>query len=136
MGAACVKWGDLSGGTTEASRMPDCTGMVECTGVAECIGMASRMVEPTGIVEDHAEMAESRWMPSGMAKATELTEVIVIAGTCWVVGAIGMAEASVMLVAMSISYTKNNWNIGETVLSITTVRFSYSSIYAIFTCNV
>jgi hypothetical protein len=40
--------------------MPDCTGMIECTGVAECIGMASRMVEPTGIVEDHAEMAESR----------------------------------------------------------------------------
>jgi hypothetical protein len=47
MGAAGVKYGDIGGGTAEASRMPDCT------------GVASGMAEPTGIVEDPAEMAES-----------------------------------------------------------------------------
>jgi hypothetical protein len=47
MGAAGVKRGDIGGGTTETSRMPDST------------GVTSRMCEPTGIVEDHAEVAES-----------------------------------------------------------------------------
>jgi hypothetical protein len=48
MGAAGVKCGDTGGGTVEASGMPDYT------------RMASGMAEPTGIVENHAEMAESR----------------------------------------------------------------------------
>jgi hypothetical protein len=48
MGAAGVKYGDTGGGTVEASGMPDYT------------RMASGMAEPTGIVENHAEMAESR----------------------------------------------------------------------------
>jgi hypothetical protein len=64
------------------------------------------------MVEDHAEMAESNWMPSGMAEAvgileaTERNEAIVKAGAGWVVGAMGLVEASGMLVVMSISYTK------------------------------
>jgi hypothetical protein len=33
-----------------------------------------------------------------------------------VVGAIGLVHASGMLVGMSIHSTKNNWNIGETLL--------------------
>jgi hypothetical protein len=47
MRAVGVKCGDIGGGTTEASRMPDGT------------GVASVMAEPTGIVEDHAEMVKS-----------------------------------------------------------------------------
>jgi hypothetical protein len=43
VGVAGVKCGDTGGGTAKASGMPDCTGMGEAT----------------GIVEDHAEMAES-----------------------------------------------------------------------------
>jgi hypothetical protein len=43
VGVAGVKCGDTGGGTAKASGMPDCT----------------RMGEATGIVEDHAEMAES-----------------------------------------------------------------------------
>jgi hypothetical protein len=53
MEATSVKCSNLGGGTTKASRMSGCTGMFECT------GMTSRMAEPTGIVEDCAEMAES-----------------------------------------------------------------------------
>jgi hypothetical protein len=47
VGATGVKHGDIGGGTAEASRMPDGT------------GVASGMGEPTRIVEDHVEMAES-----------------------------------------------------------------------------
>jgi hypothetical protein len=100
MGAAGVKCGDTGGGTVEASGMPDYT------------RMASGMAEPTGIVENHAEMAESRWMPSRMADAIEIPEAVemneatVTLGLCWVVGAIGLAEASGMLVRMSIPSTK------------------------------
>jgi hypothetical protein len=43
VGAASVKCGDTCGSTTEASGMPNCTGMAEAT----------------GIVEDHAKMVES-----------------------------------------------------------------------------
>jgi hypothetical protein len=43
MGAVGVKYDDTGGGTTEASGMPDCTGIAEAT----------------GIIEDRAEMAES-----------------------------------------------------------------------------
>jgi hypothetical protein len=46
VGAPVVKRGDIGGGITEASRIPDST------------GVASGMAMPTGIVEDHAEMAE------------------------------------------------------------------------------
>jgi hypothetical protein len=73
-------------------------------------------------------------MPSGMAKTigitkvVEMNEAIVTAEVYWVVGAIGLVEASGMLVDMSILSTKNNWNIGETLLVITTIRFSYSTI--------
>jgi hypothetical protein len=110
MGAASVKCGDIGGGTEEASGMPDFT------------GVASRMAESIGIVEDRAEMGESSWMPSGMAQAigiaeaVEMNEATVMTRSCWVVGAIGSAEASRMLVVMSIPSTKN-WNIGETLLS-------------------
>jgi hypothetical protein len=47
-------------------------------------------------------------MPSGMAEAIrianadEMNEDILIPGACWVVGAIGLAESSGMLVVMSI----------------------------------
>jgi hypothetical protein len=47
VGATGVKHDDIGGGTTESSRMPDGT------------GVASKIAEPTGIVEDHAEMAEA-----------------------------------------------------------------------------
>jgi hypothetical protein len=47
VGAADVKHGDICGETAEASRMSDGT------------GVASEMAEPTRIVEDRAEMAES-----------------------------------------------------------------------------
>jgi hypothetical protein len=47
VGAVGVKHGDIGRGTTESSRMPDGT------------GVASKIVEPTGIVEDHAEMVEA-----------------------------------------------------------------------------
>jgi hypothetical protein len=57
--AAGVKCGDLGGGTGEAFGMPDCTRMTECTGMSKCTEMTSRMANPTGIVDDHAEMAES-----------------------------------------------------------------------------
>jgi hypothetical protein len=43
VGAAGVKRGDIGGGITEASIMPDGTGVTE----------------PTGILEDRAKMAES-----------------------------------------------------------------------------
>jgi hypothetical protein len=46
VGATGVKHGDIGGGTSEVSRMPDGT------------GVASGMAKPTGIVEDHGEMAE------------------------------------------------------------------------------
>jgi hypothetical protein len=107
VGATGVKCGDIGGGIIEASIMPDGTGVTE----------------PTGILEDRAKMAESSWMPSGMAEATgiakaiEMNEAIVMLGACWVVRAIGLAEASRMLVVMSIPSTTNNWNIGETLLS-------------------
>jgi hypothetical protein len=44
--------------------------------VNECIGMASGMAEPTGMVRDHAKMAESDWMPF------EMIEAIVTVGAC------------------------------------------------------
>jgi hypothetical protein len=119
VGAAGVKYGDTGGGTTEASWMPGCTGMVECTEMFECTGM----VEPTGIVEDCAVMAESSWMSSEMGEAigipgaVEMDEAIITARACWVVGDIWLVEASGILVGMSIPSTKNNWNIGETLLS-------------------
>jgi hypothetical protein len=102
--------------------------------------MASGMVEPIEIVEDHAEMAESSWMPSGMARAngipvgTEMNEAIVTAGACWVVAATGLAEASGMLVGMSIHSTKNNWNIGDTLLSTKSFNHQIVShfLHAIF----
>jgi hypothetical protein len=47
VGAVGIKRGDIGGGTAEASRIPNCT------------GVASGMAEPTRIVDDHAEMAES-----------------------------------------------------------------------------
>jgi hypothetical protein len=47
-------------------------------------------------------------MSSGMAMAIEIPEAIVTAGTYWVVGANGLAEASGMLVGISIASTKNN----------------------------
>jgi hypothetical protein len=47
VGTVGVKCGDTGGGTTEASGMPDCT------------GMTYEMVEASGIIEDHAEMSES-----------------------------------------------------------------------------
>jgi hypothetical protein len=53
VGTTSVKYGDLGRGIAEASGMPKCTGM------SECIGIASGMAEPTGIVEDHAKIAES-----------------------------------------------------------------------------
>jgi hypothetical protein len=110
VGTTGVKYGDLGRGIAEASGMPKCTGM------SECIGIASGMAEPIGIVEDHAKIAESSWMPSRMAQAIEMNEAIIADGACWVVGAIGLAEASGMLMKMSIP-SKNNWNIGETLLS-------------------
>jgi hypothetical protein len=76
--------------------MSDYAGMAEWTRVNECIGMASGMAEPTGMVGDRAKMAESDWMPF------EMIEAIVTVGACWVVEAIGMIEASGMLVVMSI----------------------------------
>jgi hypothetical protein len=94
VGEVGVKHGDIGGGTAEASRMPDGT------------GVASGMAKPTGIVEDHAEMAEWSWMPSGMAEADEINEDIVTPRACWVVGAIGLAESSGMLVVMSIPSKK------------------------------
>jgi hypothetical protein len=100
VGVADVKCGDTGGGTTKASRMPNYT------------GMTSGMAEATRIVENHVEMVESSWMPSGMAeaigipKAVEMNETIVTPGACWVVGAIGLAEASGMLVGMSIPSKK------------------------------
>jgi hypothetical protein len=96
MGATCVKCGDLDGGTREASRMPNCTGMAE----------------PTRIVEDRAEMVESSWMLSemvvtiGIPEGVEMNEAIVMAGACWVVGAIGLVETSGMLVGMYIPSKK------------------------------
>jgi hypothetical protein len=117
--ATGVKCGDLAGGTVEASGMLDYTRMAECTGMSECTEMA----EPTEIVEDHAAMAKSSWMSSAMAEAigiheavemkaigihevVEMNESIVTTRACWVVGAIGLVEASGMLVGMSIPSTK------------------------------
>jgi hypothetical protein len=100
VGATGVKHGDIGGGTAEASRMPDGT------------GVASGMGEPTRIVEDHVEMAESCWMPSGMAEAiviadaVEMNEAIVTPWACWVIVAFELAETSRMLVVMSIPSTK------------------------------
>jgi hypothetical protein len=94
MGATCVKCGDIGGGTEEASRMPSGT------------RVASGMAKSTRIVEDRAEMAEWSWMPSGMAEADEINEDIVTPRACWVVGAIGLAESSGMLVVMSIPSKK------------------------------
>jgi hypothetical protein len=113
VGAAGVKHGDIGGGTTESSRMSNGT------------GVASKIVEPTGIVEDHAEMAEACWMPSRMAEAiviaeaVEMNEAIITPGACWVIVAIGLAKTSGMLVVMSIPSIKNNWNIGEALLFFT-----------------
>jgi hypothetical protein len=51
-------------------------------------------------------------MPSGMAEAiriaeaVEMNEAILMPTTCWVVGAIGLAEAFGMLVVMPIPSTK------------------------------
>jgi hypothetical protein len=100
VGAAGVKHGDIGGGTAEASRMSDGT------------GVASKMVEPTWIVENRAEMAESCWMPYGMAEAIviveaiEMNEAIVTPWACWVIVAFELAETSGMLVVMSIPSTK------------------------------
>jgi hypothetical protein len=99
---AGVKHCDIGGGIAKTSRISD------------CIGVASEMAKLTGIVEDHAEIAESSWMPSEMIEAIEIDKVvemndaIVTPGACWVVGAIGSDEASGMLVIMSISSIKNN----------------------------
>jgi hypothetical protein len=102
VGAAGVKYGDTGGGTTKASGMPD------------CIGLASVMAEATGIVEDRGEISESSWMSSEIAEAigipeaeaVEMNETIVTPGACWVVGAIGLTEASRILGGMSISSKK------------------------------
>jgi hypothetical protein len=102
MGAAGVKYGDTGGGTTEASGMPDCT------------RMASVMVGAIGIIEDRGEISESSWMSSGIAEAigiseaeaVEMNEAIVMPRACWVVGAIGLAQASWILGGMSISSKK------------------------------
>jgi hypothetical protein len=72
MGATGVKCGNLGEGIAEASGMTNCSGMTECTGMSECTGMA----EPTRIVEDHAKMSESSWMPSGIAEAIGIPEVV------------------------------------------------------------
>jgi hypothetical protein len=128
MGAVGVKCGDTVGGTAGASEMPNCS------------GMASGMAEATGIVEDCAEMAEWSWMPYGIAEAigiyeaVEMNEAIVTPGSCWVVGAIGLADASGMLGSISIPSTKNNWNTGETMLS--SKLFNHQTISHFFTCNI
>jgi hypothetical protein len=98
------------------------------------------MAELTGIVEDRAKMAELSWMSSGMAEAIEIPEAvemnedIVTARSYWVVGGIGLAEACGMLVGMFIPSTKNNWNIGETLLS--SKLFNHQTTSHFFTCNV
>jgi hypothetical protein len=45
-------------------------------------------------------------MPSGMTDAVEMNEAIVTVGAYWVVGAIRLAEASEILVGISIPSTK------------------------------
>jgi hypothetical protein len=100
VGAAGVKHGDIGGGIAEASRMSDGT------------GVTSEMVEPTWIVENRAEMAESCWMPSGMVEAiviveaVEMNEAIVTPWACWVIVSFELDETSGMLVVMSIPSTK------------------------------
>jgi hypothetical protein len=53
----------------------------------------------------------------GISETVEINEAIVMCGSYWVVGAIGLTDAYGMLGAMSIPSTKNNWNTGETLLS-------------------
>jgi hypothetical protein len=58
VGAASVKCGDIGGGTTEATGMPECT------------GVSFGMVEPTRIVEDRANMADCTGVASGIAESS------------------------------------------------------------------
>jgi hypothetical protein len=52
----------------------------------------------------------------GILEAVEMNEAIITTGAFWVVGSIELAKASGMLLGMSIPPTKNNQNIGETLL--------------------
>jgi hypothetical protein len=62
--------------------------VAEDTGMTQYTRMASGMIEPTGMAEDTAEMAESSEMPSGMAEAigipedTKMIEAIVTTRAC------------------------------------------------------
>jgi hypothetical protein len=94
------------------------------------------MADFTGVASG---IAESSWMPSGMAdaigilEAVQMNESIVTTGAFWVVRSIGLVEASGMLLGISIPPTKNNLNIGETLLL---GKSFYHQIVSHFSCNI